>query len=380
MQVSLERQPIEQVASDALITIVFQDTREDRLGLGELCDAGEITGKAFEMTLLHNVPGMRSKRLLAVGAGKPDKFTAAELRRAVGAAVRHLKSKSIRDAAVWLDARHAASEFVSAAVEGAILADFETDRYKTDKKDAKAMARFSVAVAGGGPHLDAALERGRIIAEAQNFAREMANEPANRLTPLDLAEYARRMAEEFGLEYEALDRERMAQLGMGSLLGVAIGSAAPPALIVLRYRPAEAPAASVHLGLVGKGVTFDTGGISIKPADGMEKMKYDMSGGAAMIGAMRAIAQLKPAIPVTALIPAVENMPGSRAQRPGDIVTSLFRQNHRGDQYRCGRPADPGGRHHLRAEAGLHASGGCGHPDGRHRGGSRAHQCGAVRQ
>ena len=156
MQVSLERQPIEQVASDALITIVFQDTREDRLGLGELCDAGEITGKAFEMTLLHNVPGMRSKRLLAVGAGKPDKFTAAELRRAVGAAVRHLKSKSIRDAAVWLDARHAASEFVSAAVEGAILADFETDRYKTDKKDAKAMARFSVAVAGGGPHLDAA--------------------------------------------------------------------------------------------------------------------------------------------------------------------------------------------------------------------------------
>jgi leucyl aminopeptidase len=137
-----------------------------------------------------------------------------------------------------------------------------------------------------------------------------------------LAERACKVAEDFGLEYEVLDRDRMSQLGMGSLLGVALGSAEPPALIVLHYRPAVG-GGSVHLGLVGKGVTFDTGGISIKPADGMEKMKYDMAGGAAMIGAMRAIAQLKPSIPVTALIPAVENMPGSRAQRPGDIVTSL---------------------------------------------------------
>jgi leucyl aminopeptidase len=116
----------------------------------------------------------------------------------------------------------------------------------------------------------------------------------------------------------------MKQLGMGSLLGVAMGSAEPPALIILRYKPAKnASNGKAHLGLVGKGVTFDTGGISIKPADGMEKMKYDMAGGAAMIGTMRALAQLKPPIPVTAIIPAVENMPGSRAQRPGDIVTAL---------------------------------------------------------
>jgi leucyl aminopeptidase len=323
MQVTLKRHPIEEVSTDALVLPVFQDSREDRLGLGELFDAGEITGKPFELTLLHNVPGMRAKRLLAVGAGKPGKFTAAELRRAVGAAIRHLKSKSIADVAVWLDPAHAGADYVSAAVEGAILGDFETDRYKTDKKERKRVAHFAVAVAEGGPHLDAALERGRIIAEAQNFTRELANEPANRLTPLGLAEHARQMAQEFGLEYEVLDRDRMTQLGMGSLLGVAIGSAEPPALIVLRYRPAAAPPGSAHLGLVGKGVTFDTGGISIKPADGMEKMKYDMAGGAAMIGAMRALAQLKPAIPVTALIPAVENMPGSRAQRPGDIVTSL---------------------------------------------------------
>jgi leucyl aminopeptidase len=323
MQVSLRRQPTEEVESEALVAIVFQDRHENRMGLGELFDSGEISGKPFERTLLHNVPGMRAKRVLAVGAGKVEKFTAAELRRAVGVAIRHLKSKSITEAAVWLDAAQATAEYAAAAVEGAILGDFETDRYKTDKKDTKAVQSFTVAVAEGGQELDGAVERGRIIAEAQNFTRELANEPANRLTPMGLAEHARRMAEEFGLEYEVLDRDRMTQLGMGSLLGVAIGSAEPPALIVLRYRPATAPAVPVHLGLVGKGVTFDTGGISIKPADGMEKMKYDMAGGAAMIGAMRALAQLKPAIPVTALIPAVENMPGSRAQRPGDIVTSL---------------------------------------------------------
>jgi len=130
------------------------------------------------------------------------------------------------------------------------------------------------------------------------------------------------MAERFGLACEILDQDHMKQLGMGALLGVAQGSAEPPALILLRYTP-ESGKQTPHLGLIGKGVTFDTGGISIKPAEGMDKMKFDMAGGAAVMGAMRAIAQLKPPIPVTALIPAVENMPGSRAQRPGDIVKSL---------------------------------------------------------
>jgi leucyl aminopeptidase len=323
MQVSLQRQPIENVETEALVVVVFQDHREDRLGLGELFDSGEIAGKPFEMTLVHHAPGVRAKRILAVGAGKAGKFGPAELRRAAGAAIRHLKSKSITEAALYLDTPHADAEYAAAAVEGAIVGGWESDRYKTDKKDAKTFARFAVAVAGGGPHMDAAVERGRILAEAQNFTRDLGNEPPNRLTPLVLAEEARRMAEEFGLEYEMLDRDRMAQLGMGSLLGVAVGSAEPPALIILRYRPASHAAGSSHLGLIGKGVTFDTGGISIKPSDGMEKMKYDMAGGAAMIGAMRAIAQLKPAIPVTALVPAVENMPGSKAQRPGDIVTAL---------------------------------------------------------
>jgi leucyl aminopeptidase len=233
-----------------------------------------------------------------------------------------LKAKSVKKIAFALEGSRATAENVAAAVEGAILGDFDPDRYKTKEDEKKSVSAFAVAAPAGPPELDAAANRGRILAEAQNFTRVLVNEPANKLPPTKLAEAARQMASEFALECEVLDQPAMEKLKMGALLGVAQGSAEPPVLIVLRYRPAQS-GSKAHLGLVGKGVTFDTGGISIKPADGMEKMKYDMAGGAAMIGAMRAIAQLKPPIPVSAFIPAVENMPGSRAQRPGDIVTSM---------------------------------------------------------
>ena len=323
MLVSLERQPIESLEAGALVVPVFEGEKPGRFAeaLGGLCEAGEITGKSMEMTLLHGVPGMRARRLLAAGAGKRERFDAAGQRKLAGAAVRFLKGKAVRT--IVFVPEPASEEYVAAAVEGAIAGDFEPDRYRSEKEAGKAVERFIVA-AGEGAGLDAALERGRVVAEAQNFARELVNEPANRLTPPLLAERARATAAEFGLGFELLDRERMQQLGMGALLGVAAGSEEPPVLIVLRYRPEGAEDGhATHLGLVGKGITFDSGGISIKPSDGMEKMKYDMAGGAAMIAAMRAIAQLKPAVPVTALIPATENMPGGRAQRPGDIVTAL---------------------------------------------------------
>jgi leucyl aminopeptidase len=179
MQVSLQRQPIENVEAEAVILVVFEDglekRQEARLGLGELYHSGEIAGKPYEMTLLHNVAGLRAKRLLAVGAGKPGKFGPAEMRWVAGAAIRHLQSKSITQAALFLDPAYAGADYVAAAVEGAILGEFEPDRYKTDKKGAKKLERFTVVVAEGGPHLDAAAERGRITAEAQNFARELAN-------------------------------------------------------------------------------------------------------------------------------------------------------------------------------------------------------------
>ncbi len=319
MQITVERKPLEQIETEALVVPVFQDAKEARFGAAGLCDSGEITGKLLELTLLHQVAGMSATRVLLAGAGKAEKFGPAEMRQLSGAAARFLKGKSVKKIAIVLEGACGGGEFASAAVEGAILGDFDPDRYQTaaDKK-----ALDSVAIAGTGPELEVAVERGRILAEAQNFSRAMVNEPANLLTPLGMAAAAGAMAAEFGLACEVLDRDAMETLGMGSLLGVAIGSAEPPVLIVLRYQPAGATGGA-HLGLVGKGVTFDTGGISIKPADGMEKMKYDMAGGAAMIGAMRAIAQLKPAIPVTAFVPCVENMPGSRAQRPGDIVKAM---------------------------------------------------------
>jgi leucyl aminopeptidase len=321
MRITIERQPLEQIETGALIVLVFEGRKETRFGAGDLMDAGEVAGKSLELTLLHRPPGVAAARVLLAGAGKPEKFDAAELRKVAGAAVRHLKSKSVKSIAFVLDPEHAGGEYAAAAVEGAILGEFEPDRYKTDD-DKKSVDAFAVVAPGGAAELDAAVARGRILAEAQNFTRGLVNEPANLLTPSKVAEAARQMASEYQLECEVLEREQMEKLGMGALLGVAQGSAEPPVLIVIRYRPGPAES-KAHLGLVGKGVTFDTGGISIKPADGMEKMKYDMAGGAAMIGAMRAIAQLKPAIPVTAFIPCVENMPGSRAQRPGDIVTAM---------------------------------------------------------
>ena len=321
MRIATVIAPLAQIEADALVVLIFEGTREERFGAAELIDGGEVTGKYLELTLIHHPHGVAAKRVLLAGAGKPDKFDPPQLRRLTGAAVRLLKSKSAKKIVLALDPSHADAGSASAAVEGAILGDFDPDRHKTDD-DKKSVDSFAIAVEQDFPGLAVAADHGRIVAEAQNFTRELVNEPANLLTPMGLVDAARKMAAEYKLECEILDREQMAKLGMGALLGVAQGSAEPPALIVVRYKPATAES-KVHLGLVGKGVTFDTGGISIKPADGMEKMKYDMAGGASMLGAMRAIAQLKPAIPVTAFVPSVENMPGSRAQRPGDIVTAM---------------------------------------------------------
>ena len=323
MEIRLEPKQLGELESEALVVVGFEGAPPQTVATAqvkEFYDSGEFTGKGSEIVVLHHPSGLKAKRLVLAGAGKREKFTAGELRKLTGVVVRALKSKGIHGVTLALDEAFRSDDFAAAAVEGAILADLENDRYKTDpKKNEKHIDSF--AVAGGGTQ--AAVDRGRILAEAQNFTRDLANEPANILTPMALADRAKAMAAEYGLECEVLDQDRMRQLGMGALLGVAQGSAEPPALIIVRYKPANAPKSQDHLGLIGKGVTFDTGGISIKPSDGMEKMRYDMSGGAAVLGAMRAIAQLKPAIPVTALVPTIENMPGSKAQRPGDIVKSL---------------------------------------------------------
>ena len=319
-----------ELETDTLVAIAFKDADPVELEGGalewlkEARAAGEFEGKALETALLHRPAGLKAKRLLVIGGGDKEKFTAADARKAAGLAVRTLKPKGARDIGFRLEDRLSGADMIEALVEGAILGDFEPDQHKTDpKKGEKQIERVRVSVAEESMERIEAMRRGRAIAEAQNFTRTLVNEPANLMTPLKMAEQARVMAEECGLEYEALDEARMRQLGMGTLLGVSMGSAEPPVMIVLRYTPADKPAVEDHLALVGKGVTFDTGGVSIKPADGMEKMKYDMAGAASVIGAMRAIAQLKPRIPVTAYAPCVENMVSHKAQRPGDIVKSF---------------------------------------------------------
>jgi leucyl aminopeptidase len=322
MDIKVESRPIFEVEVDALIVVGFEGGPPEGAPSTDqikgLYDTAEFSGKALEIAVLHGPAGLQAKRLALAGGGKREDFDSSQLRNVCGAAARSLKSKGVRSIALVLDSSFRSDEFAAAAVEGVILGDYETNRYKTDpKKNDKQLTSFAVMGAS-----QSALDRGRILAEAQNFSRGLAEEPPNVLTPTRLAERAQAMAAEFGLDCEVLDQDRMRQLGMGALLGVAQGSAEPPALIIVRYKPASAVSKD-QLGLVGKGVTFDTGGISIKPADGMEKMRYDMAGAAAVLGAMRAIAQLQPGVAVTGVIPTVENMPGSRAQRPGDIVTSL---------------------------------------------------------
>ncbi|HUQ91392.1 MAG TPA: leucyl aminopeptidase [Bryobacteraceae bacterium] len=327
MDIQVSGTPFDQVEADGLAVIVFEGETASAFDaaaggwIGELTASGELTGKLLETAILARPAGLKAKRLFVIGGGKRDKFTATELRKVSGAVLRALKAKKCSTIAIALDKEMRSAEMASAAAEGAILGNFEPDQYKTEKKNGEVKSFLLVADASSA--VAEGMTRGRILAESQNFTRELVNQPPNLLTPGVLADKARKLAAECGLECDILDEGRMKQLGMGALLGVAMGSAEPPALIVIRYKPEKDNGSGVTLGLVGKGVTFDTGGISIKPSDGMEKMKYDMAGGGAVLGAIRAIAQLKPPIPVIALVPAVENMPGSRAQRPGDIVKTL---------------------------------------------------------
>jgi leucyl aminopeptidase len=286
---------------------------------------GEFKAEANETLLLHAPTGLKAKRLLLVGLGKAAKATVHDVRRAAGTAVRFAKPRGIRDLAMaapvaeWLDAKLT----VRALVEGALVADLDPDTYRSDRKDRSVQTLQVIA----GQALDraaveAGLREGAIIGEAQNFARSLVNEPGNRLTPTILGQRAAEMCREFGLACEVHSTEKLRELKMGAFWSVAQGSDEPPALIVMRYEP-EGVTSGPVLALVGKGITFDTGGISIKPADNMEKMKYDMAGGAAMIGAMRALARLQPKVRVIGIVCAAENMPSGKAQKPGDVQIAM---------------------------------------------------------
>jgi leucyl aminopeptidase len=285
-----------------------------------ILNSGEYAAGSCETVLLHQPDGFKAERILLVGVAK---LTAAEVRKAAGAAVRFAKPRKLRELTIAIPEgldTHAATK---AVVEGAYIGDFDSDTYRSDRKDQSIEQLGVVGGTGANPAaIEAGIREGVILGEAQNFARALINEPGNVMTPTVLGQKAAEMCRQYGLQCEVYGADKIKELKMGAFWGVAKGSEEPPALIVMTYEPKKAPASPV-LGLVGKGITFDTGGISIKPADGMEKMKYDMAGGAAMIGAMQAIAQLKPAVKVIGIVCATENMPSGSAMKPGDVLIAM---------------------------------------------------------
>ena len=281
-------------ATNPAIRLLTADDAALQAAQGVL-DGGEFKAESCETLLLHNPAGLKAKRLLIVGLGKAAKLTPHEVRKGAGTAVRFAKPRGLRAVAVAVPVANGLDPklTVRALTEGAVLGDYDSDTYRSDRKDRSVQTVQVVAAASfDRTAAETGLREGVIVAESQNFARELINEPGNRLTPTVLGQRAAEMCREFGIRCEVHSTEKMRELQMGAFLSVTQGSEEPPALIVMTYEPKGVPAGPV-LGLVGKGITFDTGGISIKPSDNMEKMKYDMAGGAAMIGAMRAIAQLQ---------------------------------------------------------------------------------------
>jgi leucyl aminopeptidase len=323
----------------ALVVTVFKDEKADAGILKELDEAAggviksvieseELKGKEGESVYVHltSDSGLRARRLLLLGVGERDSYQAAQISQAAGTAARFLRGKNIKTIGFISRAEIDAGKMAAAAAEGATIGLFEPDKYRTIDKEARSIDRFLIIADGADEEaLKSGAERGRAIGESVNFARDLANEPGAYMTPTNMAERAREIAEEFGLNVDVLDEARMEQEGMGALLSVSRGSEEDAKLIVLKYTPRESTTQDDQnlLAFVGKGITFDSGGISLKPGENMELMKYDMTGGATVLGAMRAIAQLKPSIPVLGVVPASENLPSGKATKPGDVVKAM---------------------------------------------------------
>lgn len=295
---------------------------------------GEFSGRYTLHYAFYTLGKLPAARVAAVGLGKHGQWKLDRCRRAVADGVKDLRKLGAKHVATTilgegLDLAQAAQ----ATAEGILLGLFRFQKYYTSAADELWGDDFRLNLESvtilvpDETQLEtvrAAVERGRIIAEATNLARTLSNEPSNALTPMQLAEIAGEIAQRHGLEFFVIDRDAAAKMGMGAFLAVAQGSEHPPAIIVMRYWGAgKSETGTGGLGLIGKGITFDSGGISIKPSENMEHMKGDMSGGAATIAAMQAIAQLKPKLNVTGIVAATENMPSGKAYKPGDILRAM---------------------------------------------------------
>ncbi len=288
---------------------------------------GEFKGHAGEILTLHPQGQLVTKRVIVIGLGAEEKVDRQSIRRASATAARHLQRTGAQEIVLglaWENANVQLAQAVQAEVEGALLGLYTFRIYKNATSNEKKASVSHIKLPGDAARkseLEQAAQQGQIQAQATNFARTLINEPPNVLTPGELANRTSMMAQEVGLECEIFDKAKIAALGMGGLIGVSQGSIEAPYFIILRYR--GAPDSKKGLALVGKGITFDTGGISLKPAEHMDEMKGDMGGAAAVIGAMQAIAHLKPHSNVTAFIPTCENKPGPTAYLPGDVLRIL---------------------------------------------------------
>jgi leucyl aminopeptidase len=333
MQIRIVQDAPAGVRTGALVVPVFADGALEGVAkdvdaaiggaIADALSAGEIKGKLAEVVFVH-AKDRPFRRVLAVGLGDAAKFEPSVLARYAAIAVRYLGRRGVTDIAIALPPQARGTEVAAGSfvAEGAIAGSFETTVYQ-ETPDKKIAIADVALLAGGGDAaaLERGVARGTVLGDAVNLARRLAITPANDMTPTILAQEAATVAADASLDIDVLDEARARKEGMGSFLSVAQGSSQPPKLIVLRYD--GDPASKELLALVGKGITFDSGGISIKPADRMEEMKYDMSGGAAVIAAMSAIGRLKPKINVVGIVPATENMPGGKATKPGDIVKAM---------------------------------------------------------
>jgi leucyl aminopeptidase len=336
MEVRGSSQSCKQIDVQALAVPAFKGENADQGLLKELDQAvdGMITSvikreefqsKPGETAYFYvSGKGLKAQRLLLIGCGERDEYKTAQVLQMAGTAARYLRSKSVKTIAILPRVDGDTQKTSETVIEGAVMGLFEPDKYRTKEKEEREIERIVVAVEGADEKaLIRGAERGRIIGESVNFTRDLANEPGGYMTPTILAQRASDVAKEFGLKIEVLDERQMKKEGMGGVLGVARGSDEPPKFVVLRYVPGGRAATKELLALVGKGVTFDSGGISIKPGENMELMKYDMTGAATVFGAMRAIAQLKPSCPVIGVAPCVENLPSGKATKPGDVLRAM---------------------------------------------------------
>jgi leucyl aminopeptidase len=336
MQIEYRPEKYPEIACDLLAYPVFEEettgasldslNKITRGAVSAVLSSGEFKPELHKTCRIFKPAGLKARHLLLVGAGKKDQFSPARLREVAGVAVRSAKSCAAAKAALLCRGGHPAGQASRLAAEGALYANYESDIYKTRDREQKEIEAFLILLEGKAARADVAdaIRRGIILGEATNLARTLSNEPANILTPSQFAARALVVAKESGLTARVMEQEEMEKLGMHALLAVSRGSDEPPKLIVLQTHENLEKRRGPIYALIGKGVTFDSGGISIKPSEKMEEMKADMSGGAAVLGAMSALARLKPRHPVIGLIPAVENLPSGKATKPGDVVKSYL--------------------------------------------------------